>query len=123
MLALQSHFRNVARAVHIRLKNDLCWELKDLKARGVRIVFVFSRGDAGMSLLQVQSGLSAKELRTHYCIRTIDGADHEFTRSGPRMALERVLSEELFARNTGAQRSAADDRDSRGAHPCRPYVR
>jgi alpha/beta superfamily hydrolase len=123
MLALQSHFRNVARAVHIRLKNDLCWELKDLKARGVRIVFVFSRGDAGMSLLQVQSGLSAKELRTHYCIRTIDGADHEFTRSGPRMALEQVLSEELFARNTGAQRSAADDRDSRGAHPCRPYVR
>jgi alpha/beta superfamily hydrolase len=123
MLALQSHFRNVARAVHIRLKNDLGWELKDLKARGVRIVFVFSRGDAGMSLLQVQSGLSAKELRTHYCIRTIDGADHEFTRSGPRMALEQVLSEELFARNTGAQRSAADDRDSRGAHRCRPYVR
>jgi alpha/beta superfamily hydrolase len=123
MLALQSHFRNVARAVHIRLKNDLCWELKDLKARGVRIVFVFSRGDAGMSLLQVQSGLSAKELGTHYRIRTIDGADHEFTRSGPRMALEQVLSEELFARNTGAQRSAADDRDSRGAHPCRPYVR
>jgi alpha/beta superfamily hydrolase len=123
MLALQSHFRNVARAVHIRLKDDLDWELKDLKARGVRVVFVFSRGDAGMSLLQVQSGLSAKELGTHYRIRTIDGADHEFTRSGPRMALEQVLSEELFARNTGAQRSAADDRDSRDAHRCRPYVR
>jgi alpha/beta superfamily hydrolase len=109
VMALQSHFRNVARALHIRLKDDVGWELKDLKARGVRIVFVFSQGDAGMRLLQLQTGLSAKELGKRYCVRTIEGADHDFTRSGPRMALEQVLSEELFA-NAGARRSATDDR-------------
>lgn len=117
MLALQSRVRNVARALHIRLKDDLGWELKDLKARSVRIVFVFSQGDAGLDLLQLQSGLSAKELGERYRVRTINGADHEFTRSGPRMALERVLSEELFARNAGTQRSGADDRASLDGSP------
>jgi alpha/beta superfamily hydrolase len=117
MLALQSHIGNLARAVHIHLKNDLGRELKDLKARGVRIVFVFSQGDAGLGLLQLQSGLSVKDLGERYCVRTITGADHEFTRSGPRMALEQVLSEELFARNASAQRSAADPRASLDRSP------
>jgi alpha-beta hydrolase superfamily lysophospholipase len=112
MLAMKSGLRDLARGMRIRLKNDLASELKDLKARGVRIVFVFSRGDAGMRLLQLQSGLSEKELSERYCIRMIDGADHEFTRSRARAALGRTLSEELYAQDSATQRLAANDPDS-----------
>jgi alpha-beta hydrolase superfamily lysophospholipase len=112
MLAVKSALRDLARGMHIRLKNDLGLALKDLKARGVKIVFVFSRGDAGMRLLQLQSGLSEKELGERYSIRMIDGADHEFTRSRARDALGQILSEELYAPNTAAPRSAANDPDS-----------
>jgi alpha-beta hydrolase superfamily lysophospholipase len=121
VLALQTQLRDLARALRIRLKNDLGWALKDLKARGVRIVFVFSRGDAGMRLLQLQSGLSAKRLAERGLIRTIDGADHEFTRSGARAALVQALSEELYAHDSaGIQRSVANDRDSLHALPVPP---
>jgi len=109
MLAVKSALRDLARGMHIRLKNDLGLALKDLKARGVRVVFVFSRGDVGMRLLQLQSGLSEKELNERYCIRMIDGADHDFTRSRARAALGQILSEELYAPNSAAQRSAAND--------------
>src|SRR4029077_20704025 len=87
MMALKSRLRDVSRGMHIKLKDDLALELKSLKDRGVRIVFVFSRGDAGMGLLQMESGLSAKQLAKRYYVRTIDGADHEFTRSAARAAL------------------------------------
>jgi alpha-beta hydrolase superfamily lysophospholipase len=99
LLAVQARMRDAARAMHIRMKQDLGWDLKDLKARGVRIVFVFSKGDAGLSLLQLESGLSERELRDTYSLRMINGADHEFTRTEPREELARVLSEELYASN------------------------
>jgi alpha/beta superfamily hydrolase len=109
MMALQSQLRNLARGLHFRLKNDLGRELKDLKSRGVRVVFLFSRGDAGMRLLQLQTGLSAKELAKRYTIRIIDGADHEFTRSGARAALAQTLSEELYTHHAAGGPSAAND--------------
>jgi alpha-beta hydrolase superfamily lysophospholipase len=97
MLAVHTQLRNLGRGLHIPLKNDLGQELKSLKGRGIRVVFVFSRGDAGMRLLQLESGLSAKELDKRYRIRIIDGADHEFTRSAARAALGQALSQELIA--------------------------
>ncbi len=113
LVSLQSRFRNLARKLRIRLKNDLGWDLQDLQARGVRIVFVFSEGDAGLSLLQLQSGLTQQELRERYCLRMIHGADHEFTRNAAREELARVLSEELYAPNTvSMQRSSAEQRES-----------
>jgi alpha-beta hydrolase superfamily lysophospholipase len=109
MMALQSGLRDLARGMHLKIKNDLRSELKILKERGVRIVFVFSRGDAGMRLLELESGLSAQEIAKRYCVRTIDGADHEFTRSTARAALTQVLSEELYAPNVLTGPSAAND--------------
>ncbi len=109
IMAIQAVFRKFARALHLSLKNDLSKELKDLKGRGVRVVFVFSKGDAGMRLLEIESGLSAAQLEKKYRIRTIDGADHEFTRSRARAALGQVLSEELFAYHDLAHRSSAND--------------
>jgi alpha-beta hydrolase superfamily lysophospholipase len=110
VMSLQGHFRNLARALRIRLKNDLRGELRDLQARGVRVAFVFSRGDAGISLLRLQSGLSTKELESRYHLRTIEGADHQFTRSKARAALEQALSEELYAYgDVAANPTAAND--------------
>jgi alpha-beta hydrolase superfamily lysophospholipase len=109
IMALRARLRDLARGMRIPLKNDLRLELKRLKKQGVRVVFVFSRGDAGMRLLELQSGLTADELAERYCIRTIDGADHEFTRSAARAALVQALSEELFAPPAVARPSAAND--------------
>jgi alpha-beta hydrolase superfamily lysophospholipase len=109
IMALQTVMRKFARGLHIRLKNDLGKELKDLKGRGVQVVFVFSRGDAGMRLLEIQSGLSTTDLEKKYRIRMIDGADHEFTRSKARAALGQALSEELFAYPDMADRTSAND--------------
>jgi alpha-beta hydrolase superfamily lysophospholipase len=102
LLAMQSAGRNLARALHIRLKEDLRWELNALKSRAIRIVFVFSKGDVGMRLLQLQTGLSEEQLGKRYCLRAVDGADHDFTRSGARAALARALSEELYVRHADA---------------------
>jgi hypothetical protein len=102
LLAMQSAWRNLARGLHIRLKEDLRWELNVLKSRGIRIVFVFSKGDVGMRLLQLQTGLSEEQLGKRYCLRAVDGADHDFTRSGARAALARALSEELYVRHADA---------------------
>jgi len=96
-LELSSKWRNLARRLKLPLHNDLGRELRDLTDRGVRTVFVFSRGDAGVGLLQIESGLSEKVLTENYGMRMIDGADHDFTRSASRAALQDVLSSELFS--------------------------
>ena len=120
-MALQAWIKKVARALRIRLKDDLWWDLKDLKARGVRLVFVFSEDDAGLSLLQIQSGMSRRRLQEDYALRMITGADHEFTRTQPRRELAQVLSEELYAFNqVSAQRSFGGARAAAPIHEIRP---
>lgn len=96
-LSLQPLLRDAARFFHIRLRQDLGWVLKDMDARGVRTVMVFSRGEPGLELLRVQGGLSTERLSNRCRIHIIDGADHTFTRSGPRAELTGILSAELFA--------------------------
>lgn len=117
LMAARAALWNVARGLHIRLKDDLRFELNTLKSRGVRIVFVFSRGDAGMSLLRLQTGLSERELGKRYCLRTVDGADHEFTRSGARAALAQALSEELYARHADDTRPPGSSAPSASGLP------
>jgi len=99
LLFLQAALRDAARRVHIRLPGDLGTQLEDMAARGVRIVFAFSRDDTGIELLRLQAGSAVKRCGAH--IHIIDGADHIFSQSGPRQELERVLSGELFAAPTG----------------------
>jgi len=106
-LALLIKLRTLARRLGIPLRNDLARELAKVAARGVRIVFVYSRGDAGISLLSAQTGLAIEELAKHYRFRIIEEADHNLTRSSARARLEEVLSEELFARNDSMVRSDA----------------
>jgi hypothetical protein len=89
--------RDCARALHLPLPKDLGHELEQLAARGVDIVFVFSRGDPGIALLRHQGGSAVRRLGQRCRIHIVDGADHVFSQSGPRAALEAILSEELFA--------------------------
>jgi len=96
-IALESLVRNTARGLHIRLPRDLGWELRDIAARGVRVVFVFAAGDPGIELLRIQGGSVVKRLGDRCRVYVIESADHTFTRIGPRARMEQVLSEELLA--------------------------
>jgi pimeloyl-ACP methyl ester carboxylesterase len=98
-LAVESVLRDLARRVRIHLPRDLGWELEDLAARGVRVVFIFARGEPGMDLLKLQAGSTVKRLREHCSVHVIDNSDHTFTGSDRRAALESVLSNELFSLN------------------------
>ncbi|MGD0506034.1 MAG: alpha/beta fold hydrolase [Steroidobacteraceae bacterium] len=98
LLTAQSALRDIARHLHIRLPNDLGTELEALIARGVRVVFVFARGEPGIGLLKLQAGSSVKRLAERCRIHTISSGDHVFTQSGPRAAMEKIVSDELFAR-------------------------
>jgi pimeloyl-ACP methyl ester carboxylesterase len=97
LLALQSKARDAARALGLRLGQDLGRELEAVIGRGIRVVFVFARGEPGLDLLKIEAGSMIKRLGERCRVRIIDSADHTFSRSGPRKVLEDVLSEELFA--------------------------
>jgi alpha-beta hydrolase superfamily lysophospholipase len=96
-ITLESVVRNTARGLHIRLPRDLGWELRDIAARGVKVVFVFAAGDPGIELLRIQGGSVVKRLGDRCRVYVIESADHTFTRIGPRARMEQVLSEELLA--------------------------
>ena len=101
VLALKSMLRDVGRATGIRLRHDLGRELENIIATGVRVVFVFARGEPGIDLLRIEAGSTVRRLGERCRLRIIASADHTFSRSGPRQVLEEVLSEELFARQDG----------------------
>jgi alpha-beta hydrolase superfamily lysophospholipase len=99
LLDLESKLRDIARRLHIRLPNDLGTELEEIHRRGVRIVFVFARGEPGIDLLKIKAGSSVKRLGESCRIHYIDGGDHIFSQNGPRAILKKILSDELFARS------------------------
>ena len=98
LLTVESKLRDIARLLHIRLPSDLGTELEQIVARGVRVVFVFARGEPGISLLQLQAGSSVARLADRCHIHILSSGDHVFTRSGPRALMEKAVSDELFAR-------------------------
>jgi alpha-beta hydrolase superfamily lysophospholipase len=96
---MESAIRELTRGLGIRLPRDLGWELLDIRARGVEIVFVFARGEPGIGLLKLQAGSAVKRLGDACRLRIVESGDHTFTESSARAVLEDVLSDELFARN------------------------
>jgi len=96
LLALESRLRNLARHLHIPISNDLGRELEDVDARGTRVVMVFARGEAGLDLLKIQAGSSLTRLRKGFALHIVDDADHVFSRSSSRVALNRILHDELL---------------------------
>ncbi len=96
-LVVESTLRDWARNLRIPLPRDLGAELEKIAARGVQMVFVFSRGEPGIELLAIQGGSAVKRLGSRCRVHIIEGADHVFSKLGPRKALEGILSRELFA--------------------------
>ncbi|MDP9066417.1 MAG: alpha/beta hydrolase [Pseudomonadota bacterium] len=94
-LALDSTLRDLGRYVNIRLPNDLGWDLRAVADRGVRIVFLFARGDAGAELLKVQGGSALKTIADRCRVHMFDGADHIFSQSAARSELLQMLGSEL----------------------------
>jgi hypothetical protein len=74
----------------------------------VSVVFVFARGEPGIDLLALLGGLSVKRLGERCRVHIIDSADHVFSKSGPRAVLEKILSDELFARTKWGGQHCAD---------------
>jgi alpha-beta hydrolase superfamily lysophospholipase len=99
LLAAESELRDWARYFRWRLPSDAGWELEELAARGVRVVFAFARGEAGIDLLRIQAGSSVKRLGEWCRVHVINRADHIFSQAGPRAILIGILSDELFAQN------------------------
>jgi alpha-beta hydrolase superfamily lysophospholipase len=108
LMAAESTLRDIARRFRIRLPNDLGTELEAIVARGVRVVFVFARGEPGIGLLKLQAGTSVNRLAERCRIHTINGGDHVFTRSGPRAIMEQIVSDELFARPEWPEKPSAN---------------
>jgi predicted alpha/beta hydrolase len=94
-LTFESAFRDGARRFGIRLPRDLGSELEELGARGIDVIFVFAPEDPGIGLLKLQAGSSLDRLGRRLRVHIVDGADHNFSRSGPRALMERILCDEL----------------------------
>lgn len=87
--------RDLSRLLKIRLPQDLGWELQSLASRGVRIVFLFARGDVGMDLLRMQGGSAVKSIGDRCRVHIIDDADHIFSQGAARNKLLQLLTSEL----------------------------
>ena len=100
LLTVESKLRDLARWLRLPLPNDLGWELEHIGARALRIVFVFARGEPGIDLLRIQAGSSIRRLGERCRVHIVDSAGHTFSRRRSRVALERILCDELLARHT-----------------------
>jgi pimeloyl-ACP methyl ester carboxylesterase len=112
LLAVESKLRDLTRWLHIRLPNDLGWELEHIDSRALRIVFVFARGEPGIDLLRIEAGSSVRRLGERCRVYIIDGADHTFSKKSSQAVLEQILSDELFAKQprlADAMRAGASD--------------
>src|SRR6185437_12076350 len=98
-LAGGAAFRAMARRLRVRLPQDLGWELEEIVAAGIRVTFLFARGEPGIDLLKLQAGSTLDRLGSKFRVRIVDSGDHIFSRREPRAIMENVLSEELFARS------------------------
>ena len=98
-LAIESTFRELARRMRFRLPRDLGSELEEICARGIRMVFVFARGEPGLALLKLQGGSSIRRLGDRCRIHIISDGDHIFSQRDHRKVMEDLLTNELFARN------------------------
>lgn len=85
--------RDVARWLHLPLKDDLAHELRNAVRAGVDLRFVFATGAPGFTLLQQQSGGALTPLlsKGDVSIDFVPDADHTFTQLHARERLVQVL--------------------------------
>jgi len=93
--SLTSRAQRLLRLLRIRLPGDLGGDFETLTARGVEIIVVFSRGEPGLQLLELQAGDIVRSLSGRVRLHVVDGADHMFTGGAARGVLQRLLSQSL----------------------------
>ena len=109
-LAGEAMLRDAGQCLGVRLAQDLGRELEGIVAAGIRVTFVFARGEPGIDLLKIQGGSALTRLGERCRVRIVESGDHIFSRREPRTIMEHVLSEELFTRA-----------DIEAIHPTRPH--
>lgn len=94
-IRLQS--RSAARALGVRLKNDLASDLVVATGRSTALEFMFSHGDPGRAILYEQAGSTVDRLRAarKLVVTDVPGADHTFSSEASRRALKVMLTERL----------------------------
>jgi alpha-beta hydrolase superfamily lysophospholipase len=98
LIAIGNAWRRVASALKLCvLRQDIGAELEEMVSRGIKVVFVFSRSEAGLELLRVQGGSRLARLGDRCRIHVIENADHVFSRADTREIMEHALSQELYS--------------------------
>ncbi len=97
LIAIGNGLRRVASSLNLRLPQDIGAELEEIVSRGIKVVFVFARGEAGLELLRVQGGSRLARLGDKCTIHVIENADHVFSRADTREIMEHALSQELYS--------------------------
>ena len=100
-LTLGSRLRELSRALRIALPNDAARQLEQIARRGIQVTIVFSRGEPGIELLQLQAGSALRRWPECCRVYVMGGGDHTFSRSSARVVLQQFLSDELFRRAPG----------------------
>jgi hypothetical protein len=116
MQRLAAAGRELARLVHLPLRNDLAGELVRATADGTVLHFVFSDNEPGEDLLHGQAGRAVGRLqrqrRLH--LHRLDDTDHTFTGEAARERAA-ALMDTLFETVATAPVRKADGSSSRAA--------
>lgn len=116
--------RRIARAMGVKLQEDLERDLRTLAERDVSLDFVFAKDEPGEALLRLQGGQAARSLIQDGRIRIHDigQGDHTFSARGPRdMAIGRICSIlEAQARSAAELRSLRQDERPASRLPVQP---
>jgi dienelactone hydrolase len=91
--ALRLRARGIARSLHVPLEHDLAAELVGVCERGVKLDFVFSCHEPGLTLLREEAGRRGMRLArdSRVNISVIPQADHTFAGTAGRAALYACL--------------------------------
>jgi alpha/beta superfamily hydrolase len=96
--------RDVARALHMPLPDDVGLQLRSLAQRRVMIHFVFSDDDRGLALLQLHGGRSVPtlEARGQLHVDVVEDADHIFTSRHARARAGDALTRIVHGKRLGS---------------------
>lgn len=89
MMVVAARWRQVLRALHWPLTDDLVTTLRRLSAQGVRVHFLFAEGDPGLAMLKDDAGGALPKLcRSGLLgVDVFEHADHVFTHFEARQAM------------------------------------
>jgi dienelactone hydrolase len=87
--------RDLARVLHLPLREDLARELRQVAKAGIALHFVFSVGDPGEELLRTEAGALVGRLRRTgaLVVRHVADADHTFTGAQARIRAAALLTQ------------------------------